>query len=191
MRFLNWKTGGLLLSIIFFIAILFVKPIGVSTEFSVAGGLIQSIFDDELIYKESKNVSGYGSSNRYYNSHGGEIASEIAEPINYGNVFVLFIILGGFISAVTNKAAAPTSEEKISPYIFRERISKKASARYLTAFIAGVISLFGARMAGGCTSGHMMSGIMQTSISGIIFAISVFISAITTALVMYQKEKGE
>ena len=191
MRFLDWKIGGIFLGVVFFIAILLVKPIGVSTEFSVAGGLIQSVFDNKLIYEDSQNTSGYGSNNRYFNKSGGEIASEIAEPINYSNVFVLFIILGGFISAATNKAAAPTSEEKISPNLFRERISEKPGARYLTAFIAGVISLFGARMAGGCTSGHMMRGIMQTAISGMVFAAAVFASAITTSLIMYKKEKGE
>ena len=39
-------------------------------------------------------------------------------------------------------------------------------------------------MAGGCTSGHMMSGMMQCSVSGYVFAASVFIVAIPTALII-------
>ncbi len=51
-------------------------------------------------------------------------------------------------------------------------------------FIGGILLLFGARMAGGCTSGHMMSGMMQSSVSGYVFAASVFIVAIPTALII-------
>ena len=44
--------------------------------------------------------------------------------------------------------------------------------------------LYGARMADGCTSGHMMSGMMQGSISGYIFAACVFAVAIPSALLV-------
>lgn len=47
--------------------------------------------------------------------------------------------------------------------------------------------LFGARLAGGCTSGHMMSGIMQTSLSGYLFALGAFAVAIPVAIIMYKK----
>jgi len=36
-------------------------------------------------------------------------------------------------------------------------------------------------MAGGCTSGHMMSGVMQLSVSSIIFTIVLFPIAIIVA----------
>ena len=58
------------------------------------------------------------------------------------------------------------------------------------AFASGFFILFGARLAGGCTSGHMMSGMMQTSISGYIFAAAVFLIAIPTSLLIY-KNSGE
>ena len=46
-------------------------------------------------------------------------------------------------------------------------------------------------MADGCTSGHMMSGMMQGSVSGYIFAGAVFIVAIPVALLVeaYSKRK--
>ena len=46
-------------------------------------------------------------------------------------------------------------------------------------------------MADGCTSGHMMSGMMQGSVSGYIFAGAVFAVAIPTALLVdaYNKRK--
>lgn len=53
--------------------------------------------------------------------------------------------------------------------------------RYFDAFLGGVLILFGARLAGGCTSGHIISGITQLSISSMIFAVGVFAAGIFTA----------
>jgi uncharacterized membrane protein YedE/YeeE len=44
-----------------------------------------------------------------------------------------------------------------------------------------VLLIFGARLAGGCTSGHIISGITQLSLSGMVFAAGVFVSGIATA----------
>ena len=37
---LNWKVGGLLLGLVFFAAVLLVKPIGVSTQFVILDGIV-------------------------------------------------------------------------------------------------------------------------------------------------------
>jgi hypothetical protein len=60
--------------------------------------------------------------------------------------------------------------------------------RYVTVFFAGLLVLFGARLAGGCTSGHMMSGMMQTSLSGYLFAISAFAVAVPAAVLIYRRK---
>nr|NIN34918.1 YeeE/YedE family protein [Gammaproteobacteria bacterium] len=52
----------------------------------------------------------------------------------------------------------------------------------------GILVLYGARLAGGCTSGHMMSGMMQTSISGYLFAIGAFIPAVVLATIMFGRK---
>ena len=62
--------------------------------------------------------------------------------------------------------------------------------KYALSFIGGFLLLFGARMADGCTSGHMMSGMMQGSISGYVFAISVFATAIPTAIIVKNIKKA-
>jgi len=54
--------------------------------------------------------------------------------------------------------------------------------------LGGFIVLYGARLAGGCTSGHMMSGMMQTAVSGYLFAAGAFAAAVPVALMMYRKE---
>jgi uncharacterized membrane protein YedE/YeeE len=48
--------------------------------------------------------------------------------------------------------------------------------------------LYGARLAGGCTSGHMMSGMMQTALSGYIFSAGAFLAGIPTALYLFRRE---
>lgn len=55
------------------------------------------------------------------------------------------------------------------------------------AFAGGFIVLYGARLAGGCTSGHMMSGMMQTALSGYLFALAAFAAAIPTAMIIYRE----
>jgi len=55
------------------------------------------------------------------------------------------------------------------------------------AFLGGALLLFGSRLAGGCTSGHMMSGISQLTIGSFVFGISIFVSGIITAHILYKK----
>jgi uncharacterized membrane protein YedE/YeeE len=53
--------------------------------------------------------------------------------------------------------------------------------RYRDAFIGGVLIILGARLAGGCTSGHIISGITQLAVSGVLFGAAVFASGMLTA----------
>jgi hypothetical protein len=56
------------------------------------------------------------------------------------------------------------------------------------AFAGGVILMFGARLAGGCTSGHGISGSLQLALSGWAFFASVFLSGILTAFLIFGRE---
>ena len=49
---LSWKQGGFALGLVFFIAILLVKPIGVSTQFVIFDGMLWSLFSKELITQD-------------------------------------------------------------------------------------------------------------------------------------------
>ena len=59
----NWIKGAMILGLSFFIAIFLVKPIGVSTQFSVLSGIIHSTIDSDVIVEDSNRESGYASSN--------------------------------------------------------------------------------------------------------------------------------
>lgn len=180
----SWKTGGLLLGLVFFLAVLLVKPIGVSTQFVILDGMIADTVNSEFI---TETEEGYASTNAYMNKSGGKYAKNAANPLNYSFAFVIAMMIGAFASSVMRGGLSTT--EKQMPAIWREGHGNTPVKRYVTAFIGGFVVLYGARLAGGCTSGHMMSGMMQTSLSGYIFAIGAFAAAVPVSIALH-KSKG-
>lgn len=185
----KWIKHGLILGLAFFLAIFLVKPIGVSTQFSVASGMLHTLIDPSVIEEDSTRDSGYRSSNAYYDKDEGKLAANIKNPINYDFIFVLAIPLGAFIGYLLfdKKKKLDTKSNAQLEQIPGIPSQKQSTKTYLPGFISGFLIVYGARMADGCTSGHMMSGIMQGSISGFIFMISVFALAIPTALFIGNK----
>ncbi len=184
---LGWFKGGIFLGLVFLLAVLLVKPIGVSTQFVILDGIIWNAFSGDLIDDSADSKTGYSSKNEYLNKSGGKYAKNVANPLNYSFIFVLSMILGAFLSART-KGPSPSATDRIAPEVWRNRFGEEASRRYLAAFAGGILVLFGARLAGGCTSGHMMSGMMQTSISGYMFALGAFLTAIPTAIIIFGRK---
>jgi uncharacterized protein len=182
-----WLRGGLLLGIVFLAATWLIKPIGVSTQFVILDGLVWNLFSPDLVTQDDA-THNYSSSNAYLNKSGGKYASLVANPLNYGMIFVISMVLGGFISGKLSKMKV-SGEEKIYPKVWRDRFGPSPGKRYFFAFLAGFLALFGARLAGGCTSGHMMSGMMQTSLSGHLFAAGAFGTAIPLAILLFNSKK--
>jgi hypothetical protein len=60
-----------------------------------------------------------------------------------------------------------------------------ALARVLVALAGGMILGFGARWAGGCTSGHGISGTLQLAVGSWLAAICFFIGGIATAMTIF------
>lgn len=180
----NWLKGASILGFSFFIAIFLVKPVGVSTQFSVLSGIIHSSIDKNVIVEDPSRESGYSSTNAYYDKNEGKLAEEIKNPLNYSNVFVLSIPVGSLLGyALLRKKR---SNRKIDEDLENCGIDKNNPllSTYVIPFVGGFILLFGARMADGCTSGHMMSGMMQGSVSGYVLAAAVFTTAIPTAIIV-------
>lgn len=181
----KWIKGAIILGFSFFISILLVKPIGVSTQYSVLSGIIYNAFDKDLITEDSTRESGYKSTNAYLDKNDGALAEEIMNPINYEFVFVLAIPLGSYIAYKTSKKQDVTDDviTEDTPLECNCTLEDKSFfKKYTPFFISGFLLLYGARFAGGCTSGHMMSGMMQSSASGYVFAAVVFAVAIPTAI---------
>lgn len=183
---LSWKTGGILLGAVFFAAVLLVKPVGVSTQFVIFDGILWDAVDDSAVVVSKDAKSGYASPNAYLNKSGGKYAKNVANPWNYSFVFVLALMGGAALSALL-RGGVPR-DERAAPAVWRVNFGDAAWKRQTAAFAAGFIVLYGARLAGGCTSGHMMSGTMQTALSAYIFTAGVFLAALPAAILIYRKE---
>jgi uncharacterized membrane protein YedE/YeeE len=180
---LNWKAGGLLLGLVFFLAVLLVKPIGVSTQFVILDGIVADAVNPDLV---TQTDEGYTSTNAYLAKSNGKYAKSVANPLNYSFLFVLAMAVGGYLSV--RLRGGLDQAERAMPALWRANFGDCRVKRNIAAFLGGFIVLYGARLAGGCTSGHMMSGMMQTSISGYIFALGAFGAAIPVSLMLFKKE---
>ncbi|MHC0053973.1 YeeE/YedE thiosulfate transporter family protein [Actibacterium sp. D379-3] len=179
----SWKTGGVALGLVFFLAVLLVKPIGVSTQFVILDGIVWDAVSPDVV---TQTDDGYTSTNAYLAKSGGKYAKSVANPLNYSFVFVLAMMLGAGVSSYLRKGVSVS--ERTAPALWRANFGDSPIKRYAVAFLGGFIVLYGARLAGGCTSGHMMSGMMQTALSGYIFAAGAFAAAIPTAMLMFRTE---
>ena len=181
----NWVVSGIAIGLIFLMAVFLVKPIGVSTQFVILDGIVWDAVDDDIVIKDEKAKKGYSSSNAYLNKSGGKYAKSVAKPVNYSFIFVVAMLAGGLLGSLLQ--SSPTNKQSLkSPQVWRDKYGNSLSKRFIASFIGGVFVLFGARLAGGCTSGHMISGMMQTSISGYLFAAGAFAVAVPLAIFMYK-----
>ena len=98
--------------------------------------------------------------------------------IDWQMMLVIGIVLGALLSLKCSK-------EK------RQQTKALSVSQKLLAFLGGVILMFGARLSGGCTSGHAISGGFQLAVSGYLFMMGVFALGIPTALLLYKKCKME
>lgn len=183
---LPWRLGGLALGLVFLAAVVLVKPIGVSTQFVIFDGILWDAVNPAVVVESVDAKSGYASPNAYLDKSGGAYAKNVANPLNYSFVFVVAMMAGAAVSALL-RGGVPKAERAMPP-VWRANFGDSSMKRYLVAFVSGFLVLYGARLAGGCTSGHMMSGMMQTAVSGYIFAAGTFLAAIPLALIMFRRE---
>ena len=156
----RWALLGALFGLVSAASIALWGPIGVSGTYPrFIGALLRRL------------APGYAGANTYLVKMG-----DFAKPETF---LVLGLLIGGFAAARFSPVRAPRVE-------FIHPGQTSTIARYRDAFLGGFLIIFGARLAGGCTSGHIISGITQLSVSGIIFGAAVFASGILTARLLQE-----
>lgn len=106
------------------------------------------------------------------------LASHMWGAKNWWQVAVVGgIAAGAFLSMRLSGAR----RQAISPVWARATGTATLAARAPIAFLAGFIMLFGARIAGGCTSGHGISGMAQLSAGSTLAVAAMFAGGILTA----------
>jgi len=138
------------------------KPLGVSTSFMKLGGMLYRCFNKE---KVEKNV--------YYQKH------ELS--LDWGIMLVIGIILGAYVSALLSGSFNITSV----PNMWAKEVSDSAVLRFIVAIAGGIFLGIGSRWAGGCTSGHGISGTSLLSVISWVASIAFFIGGIAVAFLIY------
>ncbi len=152
------------------------KALGTSTTMVHAAGGIERLVAPEHVSNEPYFVKYLGTT---------------AEPkpmIEWQFMLVIFLAIGAFVAA---KLSGKIKPEHV-PDLWEQRFGPSKGFRYAAAFAGGMILIIGARMAGGCTSGHGLSGGMQLSTSGWIFMGAMFAGGLPTAALLYagRRTKG-
>jgi uncharacterized membrane protein YedE/YeeE len=96
--------------------------------------------------------------------------------------FVLAIILGSALAAASSGELALQG----LPLMWIEQYGPDSGLGYASlSFVGGVLMAFGARLAGGCTSGHGLSGTLQLNISSWVAVICFFLGGLITIRLIY------
>ncbi|MFA5454483.1 MAG: YeeE/YedE thiosulfate transporter family protein [Sulfurimonas sp.] len=160
-----WWIGGIAMTLLFYFTFSVWganRLIGASTGMSYIANLLFDL-----------NVSDY------------KYAAIIEKGGAWEAVMLIGVFFGGlFMSLFVTK----TFHISYIPTLWKERKNKSIKSRMFWSFIAGFLLVFGARLAGGCNAGHILSGGSQTSVSGVIFAIVALGTGMITGRFFYKKK---
>ena len=106
--------------------------------------------------------------------------------LDYSVIFLVGLMLGSFVSALLSGGLRIEWMHNN----WRERFGGSVAKRLLVAFLGGAIIMYGARMAGGCTSGHAISGGLQLALSSWIFLLVMFATGIVFSALLFRSRKG-
>lgn len=95
------------------------------------------------------------------------------------------LVVGLFLGALTSSLLSGDFGLVWVPDLWASRMGGSVGLRLVAALIGGVLIGFGARLAGGCTSGHGISGVLQLAPSSLIAGACIFIGGIATAFLIY------
>jgi uncharacterized membrane protein YedE/YeeE len=139
------------------------RPIGCSAAYARTSGMIERLFRGTKVDEKP-----------YY--------KRFVPVIEWEWMLVLGILVGAFISVKLSGGF------KFSwvPSLWETTAGNTPVVRWILALLGGILIGFGARWAGGCTSGHGISGTSQLSASSWIAAICFFIGGVSTAMIIFR-----
>jgi uncharacterized protein len=138
------------------------KPLSVSTAYARLAGMVGNLFS-----------KGHTGNLKFY--------QDTKPKVEWQVMLVLGMLLGAVIAAATGGEIAAAWV----PALWESRFGPDIALRLGVAFLGGVLLAYGARLAGGCTSGHGISGALQLSVSSWVALACFFIAGIATAMLLY------
>ena len=163
---MNPYLGGVLSGFLMIASIVVAgKFFGASTTFARLAALTEGLFAPEHV-----------ASLAYFEKY--------AFKIDWQLLFVIGIGLGSLGASLWTG----TFSLNAVPPLWERRFGPSPLRRSLTAFFGGLVAIIGARMAGGCPSGHGLSGVMQLAPGSLVSLLCFFIGGVVVARLLYGKE---
>lgn len=161
-------TGLLLILSVLISYQLFGHPryLGTSTAYVRVAGMVEKVLSPEEV-----------AANEYYAKEG--------VGIDWKVMLVLGVPFGALIAALRNREF----RLRWVPERWAERFGPSPVWRALGAFVGGFLIIYGARLAGGCPSGHGLSGMSQLAASAFIVVAGFFVGGIPLALLIYGRRR--
>jgi len=138
------------------------KPLACSTSFARTSGMIEKLFRGSKVAEKP-----------YY--------QQFPPVVEWQWMLVVGVIIGAFISAVLSGEFSLTWV----PGKWAEAFGEAPVLRLVVALVGGVFIGMGARWAGGCTSGHGISGTLQLTLSSWLAVVCFFIGGVATAMLVF------
>lgn len=139
------------------------RPIACSTTFAKLSGMIEMVFRGDKVEQKP-----------YY--------QKLRLVVGWQMMLVLGIVIGSLLSALVSG----DFRWQWVPPLWAAASGSSPLLRVGVALLGGIIIGFGARWAGGCTSGHGISGTLQLAVSSWISAVCFFIGGILTAHLIFR-----
>ena len=139
------------------------KPIGVSTAFSRTSGMIEKLFRGKITTEKA-----------YY--------KKFPPTIDWEWMLMVGILAGAFLSA----GLSDSFRIAWVPMKWGSTFGDSPALRWIVSLAGGIIIGMGARWAGGCTSGHGISGTLQLAVSSWLAAAAFFAGGIITAFLLFR-----
>lgn len=138
------------------------RPLGASTAYAKTAGMIETALSKDK-----------AESMPYYR--------KFTPTADWQWIIVIGIIIGGFLSAYISGTFSLVTV----PPLFAGTFGTDTAIRFVVALFGGILMGIGARWAGGCTSGHGISGALQLSLASWVAACCFFIGGILVAGMIY------
>lgn len=140
------------------------KPLGASTAYARLAGLLGRA----VARRKTESLQFY---------------QETPPKIDWEVMLVLGIVIGAFVAAWTGGELTGYW----LPPMWESQFGSSIALRVLAAFTGGALMAFGARLAGGCTSGHGISGALQLSVGSWISLVCFFLGGVPTAMFLFRR----
>ena len=160
-------VAGILIGLLQIPAFLIIETaLGASSSYVTVGGLITSWIDPSILQIDY-------------------VAKHVAATAK--NWWQVALVVGIAIGALLSAKLSGAVRKPISPIWSRALGSASPQTRYVVAFAAGFLMLFGARIADGCTSGHGLSGMAQLAVGSTVAVAAMFTGGIAAALLLLRR----